>query len=162
VLGSSLVRESHGVIYTHAGPEIGVASTKAYTAQLATFYLFALYLAGLRRAMHRQAIARSLDSLRHCVKLQEKVLKRQSLIKNLAFRHSHQLVLVSQEEHQLPVGPRRALKLKISYAPPGMRRRETCRPIALIDEYRAVVCMPPLNNIRKMASNIRRCSQRGR
>jgi glucosamine--fructose-6-phosphate aminotransferase (isomerizing) len=51
VLGSSLVRESSGVIYTHAGPEIGVASTKAYTAQLAILYLFALYLAEIRQTI---------------------------------------------------------------------------------------------------------------
>jgi len=47
-LGSTLSRESDGLIYTHAGPEIGVASTKAYTAQLITLYLLAFYLAGLR------------------------------------------------------------------------------------------------------------------
>ena len=49
VVGSSLARESDGVLYTHAGPEIGVASTKAYTAQMAMFYLFALKLAAVKK-----------------------------------------------------------------------------------------------------------------
>ncbi|MFA5005363.1 MAG: glutamine--fructose-6-phosphate transaminase (isomerizing), partial [Candidatus Omnitrophota bacterium] len=51
VLGSTITRESDGVIYTHAGPEIGVASTKAYTAQLAALYLFAFYLAKARNVL---------------------------------------------------------------------------------------------------------------
>ena len=51
VLASSLAREAHGVIYTHAGPEIAVASTKAYTAQLAILYLLALYFGDLSRAL---------------------------------------------------------------------------------------------------------------
>ena len=51
VVGSMITREAAGTIYTHAGPEIGVASTKAFTAQLTALYLFALYLgAGARRA----------------------------------------------------------------------------------------------------------------
>ena len=49
--GDVITRESAGTIYTHAGPEIGVASTKAFTAQLTALYLFALYLAQLRGAM---------------------------------------------------------------------------------------------------------------
>src|SRR5207245_7784654 len=48
VVGSMITRESAGTIYTHAGPEIGVASTKAFTAQMTALYLFALYLAELR------------------------------------------------------------------------------------------------------------------
>src|SRR5437879_10750521 len=51
VVGSMITRESAGTIYTHAGPEIGVASTKAFTAQLTALYLFALYLAQLRGAL---------------------------------------------------------------------------------------------------------------
>ena len=51
--GDVITRESAGTIYTHAGPEIGVASTKAFTAQLTALYLFALYLAQLRGARAR-------------------------------------------------------------------------------------------------------------
>ena len=51
VVGSMITREAAGTIYTHAGPEIGVASTKAFTCQLTALYLFALYLAQVRGAM---------------------------------------------------------------------------------------------------------------
>ena len=64
VLGSSLTRESDGVIYTHAGPEMGVASTKAYTAQLMAFYFLAFYLAELRGVLPREKIAQALLELK--------------------------------------------------------------------------------------------------
>src|SRR3989475_4872956 len=51
VVGSMITREAAGTIYTHAGPEIGVASTKAFTAQLTALYLFSLYVAQLRGVM---------------------------------------------------------------------------------------------------------------
>jgi glutamine---fructose-6-phosphate transaminase (isomerizing) len=168
VLGSSLVRESHGVIYTHAGPEIGVASTKAYTAQLATFYLLALYVANLRRTMPKGALARSLETLRHCVGLQEKILKRQQLIKHLAYRHSHfGSFLFLGRNINYPSALEGALKLKeISYIPAeGYAAGEMKHgPIALIDEYRAVVCIAPHSKIyEKMVSNIQEIrSRRGR
>jgi glucosamine--fructose-6-phosphate aminotransferase (isomerizing) len=168
VLGSSLVRESHGVIYTHAGPEIGVASTKAYTAQLATFYLFALYLAGLRRTMSRDAVGRCLATLQQCVRLQEKVLKYQHRIKNLANRHSHfGSFLFLGRNINYPSALEGALKLKeISYIPAeGYAAGEMKHgPIALIDEYRAVVCIAPHSKIHeKMVSNIQEIrSRRGK
>src|SRR6185295_3027573 len=52
VVGSTLARESDGVLYTHCGPEIGVASTKAFTAQLTALYLLALHLARVRNVMN--------------------------------------------------------------------------------------------------------------
>jgi glucosamine--fructose-6-phosphate aminotransferase (isomerizing) len=168
VLGSSLVRESDGVIYTHAGPEIGVASTKAYTAQLATFYLFALYLAGLRHTMTKDAISRSLDILKDCVRLQEKVLKQQRLIKTLAYRHSHfGSFLFLGRNINYPSALEGALKLKeISYIPAeGYAAGEMKHgPIALIDEYRAVVCIATYSKIyEKMVSNIQEIrSRRGK
>src|SRR5207302_9170556 len=51
VVGAMVAREAHGAIYTHAGPEIGVASTKAFTAQLKTLFLFAMHLAQKRGAL---------------------------------------------------------------------------------------------------------------
>src|SRR5438094_10451139 len=51
VVGSMITREAAGTIYTHAGPEIGVASTKAFTAQLTALYIFAMYLAQVRQVM---------------------------------------------------------------------------------------------------------------
>ncbi|MCX5715078.1 MAG: glutamine--fructose-6-phosphate transaminase (isomerizing), partial [Candidatus Omnitrophica bacterium] len=70
VLGSTLARESDGVIYTHAGPEIGVASTKAYTAQLMSLYILAFYLAGIRNTLSREKINKYLEELRKVPVLQ--------------------------------------------------------------------------------------------
>ena len=59
VVGSMVAREAHGTIYTHAGPEIGVASTKAFTAQLTALFLFALHLAQLRGTIAGEAERRA-------------------------------------------------------------------------------------------------------
>ncbi len=165
VLGSSLVRESDGVIYTHAGPEIGVASTKAYTAQLATFYLIALYLAGLRRTLNQDKISKLLTVLKTSPQLQEKVLKDQHLIKYSAYRHSHfGSFLFLGRNINYPSALEGALKLKeISYIPAeGYAAGEMKHgPIALIDEYRAVVCIAPDSKVyEKMASNIQEIKSR--
>ena len=87
VLGSSLTRESDGVIYTHAGPEMGVASTKAYTAQLMAFYFLAFYLAELRGS-YPEKIAQALLELKNS-RQQKEILKNQAAIATLAKRHSH-------------------------------------------------------------------------
>ncbi|MFH0912941.1 MAG: glutamine--fructose-6-phosphate transaminase (isomerizing), partial [Candidatus Omnitrophota bacterium] len=89
VLGASLVRECDGTIYTHAGPEIGVASTKAYTAQLAILYLFALYLAGLKRTLSEDKIGQLIGAFKSCPHLQKRILEGQDAIKKVARRHSH-------------------------------------------------------------------------
>ena len=63
VVGSTIARESDGVIYTHAGPEIGVASTKAFTTQLVALYLIALFLARRRGDSRRQQVRHRLHEL---------------------------------------------------------------------------------------------------
>src|SRR5256885_16805483 len=63
VVGSMITREAAGTIYTHAGPEIGVASTKAFTAQLTALYLFALYLAQLRGTMSAEEAKAAVQEL---------------------------------------------------------------------------------------------------
>jgi len=89
VLGSTLTRESDGVIYTRAGPEIGVASTKAYTQQLAAFYLIAFYLAEIRHIMPQEKITSYLETFRKIPSLQAALLRDQEAIATLAHRHSH-------------------------------------------------------------------------
>lgn len=168
VLGSSLVRECDGVIYTHAGPEIGVASTKAYTAQLAILYLLALYLAGIKKTLGEDKINKLLGILKTCPKLQEEVLKNQNLIKLKARRHSHfGSFLFLGRNINYPSALEGALKLKeISYIPAeGYAAGEMKHgPIALIDEYRAVVCIAPTSKVyEKMVSNIQEIhSRRGK
>jgi len=165
VLGSTLTRESDGVIYTHAGPEIGVASTKAYTAQLVALYLFAFYLARVRNILAQEKINRYLEELRRVPKLQQEVLKHQEKIAKLAHRHSHfGSFLYLGRNINFPSALEGALKLKeISYIPAeGYAAGEMKHgPIALIDEYRAVVCITPRSRIYdKMASNIQEIHSR--
>jgi glucosamine--fructose-6-phosphate aminotransferase (isomerizing) len=168
VLGSTLTRESDGVIYTHAGPEIGVASTKAYTAQLVAFYLFALYLAEIRGTLSQEKVNKYIEGLKKIPQLQEKVLNDQAMIAALARRHSHfGSFLFLGRNINYPSALEGALKLKeISYIPAeGYPAGEMKHgPIALIDEYRAVVCVAPQSKVYdKMTSNIQEIhSRRGK
>lgn len=168
VLGSTLTRESDGIIYTHAGPEIGVASTKAYTAQLAALYLFAFYLVQIRDVLPATKIKKLLDELRKVPKHQTEILKWQKSIATLARRHSHLgSFLYLGRNVNYPSALEGALKLKeISYIPAeGYAAGEMKHgPIALIDEYRAVVCIAPGSKVyEKMVSNIQEIrSRKGR
>jgi glucosamine--fructose-6-phosphate aminotransferase (isomerizing) len=166
VLGSTLARESEGVIYTHAGPEIGVASTKAYTAQLIALYLFAFYLAGIKNILSLAKIGKHLKELKKIPKLQRAILKSQNIIATLARRHSHYgSFLFLGRNINFPSALEGALKLKeISYIPAeGYAAGEMKHgPIALIDEYRAVVCIAPAASkvYDKMISNIQEIHSR--
>src|SRR5205085_2289615 len=82
-IGSSLARESDGVLYTHAGPEIGVASTKAYTAQLMMFYILALKLAAVRKTLSPLVFKKFTQQLVAIPKQLEKILKRRSSIQKI-------------------------------------------------------------------------------
>jgi glucosamine--fructose-6-phosphate aminotransferase (isomerizing) len=159
VVGSTLPRESDGVIYTYAGPEIGVASTKAYTAQLAALYLFALYLARVKSVLGEEQVAKYLTELRRIPPQQETILGAQKVIGRLARRHVHfGSFLYLGRGINFPSALEGALKLKeISYIPAeGYAAGEMKHgPIALIDEYRAVVCIACQSRVyEKMISNI--------
>jgi len=165
VLGSTLTRESDGVIYTYAGPEIGVASTKAYTAQLAALLLFTFYLADIRGVLPTAKINKFLDELRKIPKHQIEILKLQKKIASLAGKHSHLgSFLYLGRNINYPSALEGALKLKeISYIPAeGYAAGEMKHgPIALIDEYRAVVCIAPSSKVyEKMVSNIQEIRSR--
>jgi len=168
VLGSTLTRESDGIIYTHAGPEIGVASTKAYTAQLVALYLFAFYLAEIRKILPQAKINKCIAQLRQIPRHQEAILRGQQTIAHLARRHSHfGSFLFLGRNINYPSALEGALKLKeISYIPAeGYAAGEMKHgPIALIDEYRAVVCINPASKLyEKMVSNIQEIhSRRGK
>ncbi len=159
VIGSSLARESDGVLYTHAGPEIGVASTKAYTAQLMMLYLLALKMASVRRALTPQDIQRLLREMSRVPALCRGLLKQKALVRKVAEANSHfGCFLYLGRNVNYPSALEGALKLKeISYIPAeGYAAGEMKHgPIALIDEYRAVVCITPASHVyEKMASNI--------
>jgi len=165
VLGSTLTREADGIIYTHAGPEIGVASTKAYTAQLAALYLFAFYFSGIKNTLTAGKRNKLLDELRKVSGLMEKILKDQDEIAKLSRRHSHfGSFLYLGRNINYPSALEGALKLKeISYIPAeGYAAGEMKHgPIALIDEYRGVVCIAPESKVYdKMISNIQEIRSR--
>ncbi len=168
VLGSTLTRESDGVIYTHAGPEIGVASTKAYTAQLVAMYLFAFYLAKIRNAILPVRLDRLIKELKKIPGKQAEILKEQDAIARVSRRHSHLgSFLYLGRNVNYPSALEGALKLKeISYIPAeGYAAGEMKHgPIALIDEYRAVVCIAAGSKVyEKMVSNIQEIrSRRGK
>jgi len=143
VLGSSLTRQTPYLIYTFAGPEISVASTKAYTAQVMCLLLFTLYLAKIRNPHF--SFTELLKKLKAVPSLQEEVLKRKDEIKDIANEFSKfGCFLFLGRGISYPQALEGALKLKeISYIPAeGYPAGEMKHgPIALIDEYRAVVCI---------------------
>lgn len=165
VLGSSLVKESDSLIYTLAGPEIGVASTKAYTAQIFAIYLFTIYLARLKGRLDKKEIRILLSDLEKIPVYIKTILREADKIKEIAKRFSKfGCFLFLGRGVNYPSALEGALKLKeISYIPAeGYPAGEMKHgPIALIDEYRAVVCIAPRNELyEKMVSNIQEIKAR--
>lgn len=159
VLGSSLTRESDGVLYTHAGPEVGVASTKAYSAQIFMLYLFALKLSGLTKAIPPPERKKIIQGIKKVPELYKQILKTKEHIADIAKNNHHfGCFLFLGRNVNYPSALEGALKLKeISYIPAeGYAAGEMKHgPIALIDEYRAVVCIAPQSETyEKMISNM--------
>ena len=159
VVGSSLVRESDGVLYTHAGPEIGVASTKAYVAQIAMLYLIALKFSTFKNTITPKTRRKIITDFKHVPALYKEILKNKNAIARIAKKNSHfGCFLFLGRNINYPSALEGALKLKeISYIPAeGYAAGEMKHgPIALIDEYRAVVCIAPQSKVyEKMISNM--------
>ena len=159
VVGSSLTRESRGVLYTHAGPEIGVASTKAFTTQLAALYMLAIHLGNCRGRLEEPRAAQLVDDLVQLPGLIQKSLDRESEVKAIAEKYC-----LSQDFLYLgrglcyPIALEGALKLKeISYIhaegyPAGEMKHG---PIALIDDKMPVVVLANSNDVlEKVLSNM--------
>jgi glutamine---fructose-6-phosphate transaminase (isomerizing) len=166
VVGSTASREAAGVIYTHAGPEIGVASTKAFTAQLAALYLFGLFLGGLRGILANDEVKKCLTDLVHIPALVERCLETDESIASIAKRYFKSTdFLYLGRGPNFPVALEGALKLKeISYIhaegyPAGEMKHG---PIALIDEKMPVVVLAGKNNVYdKILGNIEEVKARG-
>ncbi|MGQ9672288.1 MAG: glutamine--fructose-6-phosphate transaminase (isomerizing) [Candidatus Aminicenantales bacterium] len=159
VVNSSIPREADGVVYTHAGPEIGVAATKTFSAQLAALALFALALAQAKGKMDEAASLPFVQDLLRIPHRMEKFLADPSLIENLAQRFlniSHFLYL--GRWISFPVALEGALKLKeISYVhAEGYAGGEMKHgPIALIDEKMPTLAVVPKDKVyEKMLANI--------
>ncbi|MGC1854938.1 MAG: glutamine--fructose-6-phosphate transaminase (isomerizing) [Candidatus Aquirickettsiella sp.] len=158
VPGSTMVRESDFVLLTRAGPEIGVASTKAFTTQLTVLLLLTSFL-GLSHGWDEKQEAVCLSELRSLPKLVEQTLKLDPAIKKLAklFVDKEHALFIARGIH-FPVALEGALKLKeISYIqaeayPAGELKHG---PLALVDSNMPVVVLVPSNSlIEKLKSNI--------
>lgn len=159
VVGSTLARESDGVLYTHCGPEIGVASTKAFTAQLTALYLLALHLARVRNVMKVADGKAWLDRLVQLPVLVERVLQREAEIVAIAKRYyKKRNFLFLGRGINYPIALEGALKLKeISYIhAEGYAAGEMKHgPIALIDKDMPVVVLAPRDRLYdKTVSNL--------
>jgi len=145
VLGSAIPRECQGTLYTHAGPEIGVASTKAFTTQLAALFLLAVKLGRLRGTLSAEAARGHLEALVKLPQQMEHVLRQEPSVIPVARRcASARDVLFLGRGSQFPVALEGALKLKeISYIhAEGYAAGEMKHgPIALIDENLPVVVL---------------------
>ncbi len=165
VVGSSIAREVDGGIFLHAGPEIGVASTKAFTSQIAALALFTLHLGRLRSLsiLQGREIVHALEKLPEQL---EAVLAKRPTIEELAERYTRaQNVLYLGRGYNFPVALEGALKLKeISYIhAEGYPAAEMKHgPIALIDELMPVVFVAPRDAVHaKIMSNIEEVRARG-
>jgi len=159
VVGSSIPRAADAVLYTHAGPEIGVASTKAFTTQLVTLYLLALYLAAARRVLNRDQLIQKMEALRAVPAAVERTLELDPHIEAVAKTMvDAKSALYLGRGLQFPIALEGALKLKeISYIhAEGYAAGEMKHgPIALIDDQLPVVAIAPAGSTyEKMLSNI--------
>ena len=191
VLGSSLAREAKGVIYTHAGPEIAVASTKAYTAQLTILYLLGLYLGSARKILPQNKKKAYLKEFFRAPSLMQKFLLDYQKDEENWKKNAHDFNVRYHEQLEkyfsadpgkrkrapngfflylgrnvnYPNAIEGALKLKeISYIPAeGYPAGEMKHgPIALIDENPWVICLAPdSKTYDKMISNIQEIKARG-
>jgi glucosamine--fructose-6-phosphate aminotransferase (isomerizing) len=166
VVDSSIPRKSDGVLYTHAGPEISVASTKAFTTQLTALYLLAIALGRCKGSLSKQQAKKLLAELMHLPHWIEDTLKIESQVESLArnLTHSSDFLYLGRGINY-PIALEGALKLKeISYIhaegyPAGEMKHG---PIALIDENLPVVVLLPRDRyFQKTLGNLKEVESRG-
>jgi glucosamine--fructose-6-phosphate aminotransferase (isomerizing) len=166
VVGSMATREADGTVYTHAGPEIGVASTKAFTSQLVALHLLALYLAQARGTLSEAVIRRHIEDLLQVPQIIEQAVKASAATEKVAERFYNRTdFLFLGRGINYPIALEGALKLKeISYIhaegyPAGEMKHG---PIALIDEKMPVVAIAPNDHVfEKMIGNVQEAKARG-
>ncbi|MBI5300193.1 MAG: glutamine--fructose-6-phosphate transaminase (isomerizing) [Deltaproteobacteria bacterium] len=166
VLGSSLARLAHTTLYTHAGPEIGVASTKAFVSQLTVLYLLALEIAKRRGELDTNEVRKKMAELCKIPQHLESILKGAKIIKKVAkncIRASHFLFIARGSNY--PLALEGALKLKeISYVhAEGFAAGELKHgPIALVEKKIPVVALIPKGETyEKILSNVEEVKARG-
>jgi glutamine---fructose-6-phosphate transaminase (isomerizing) len=159
VLGSTLARDSDGVVFTHAGPEIGVASTKAFTTQISVFFLLTLYLGKKLGIIDRETMRNLIGEIRKVPHKIQLVLDEAGGIEDLARRYMHfKNFLYLGRGINYPVSMEGALKLKeISYIHAEAYAAGEMKhgPIALIDETMPIVFVSPRDmTYKKTCSNV--------
>ncbi len=167
VPGSTMTRESDAVIYLHAGPEIGVASTKAYITQLAHLFLLTLYIGRLKWLLSQETIDSLLEEFRQLPGKMRRILDEQeTLVRECArtFLDARYFLYLARGINY-PTALEGALKLKeVSYIhasgyPAGEFKHG---PIALVDKDTPVVCIAPLDSVyEKTLANIEEVKARG-
>ncbi len=167
VPGSTMTRESDAIIYLHAGPEIGVASTKAYTAQLAHLFLLTLYIARLKWLIGQETVNQLLDEFKRLPEKMERILDEQEpVVRECAktFLDARYFLYLARGINY-PTALEGALKLKeVSYIhasgyPAGEFKHG---PIALVDKDTPVVCIAPVDSVyEKTLANIEEVKARG-
>jgi glucosamine--fructose-6-phosphate aminotransferase (isomerizing) len=160
VVGSTMTREADGIIYTHAGPEIGVASTKAFTSQLSALFMLTLYLGQVRQTISQEKLKQLGAALIDVATVIEKILPGlQKDIQELIERYydSRDFLFVARGLN-FPIALEGALKLKeISYIhAEGYAAGELKHgPIALIDKDMPVMALVPKDSVyQKTVSNV--------
>ena len=166
VVGSTSAREADAVFYTHSGPEIGVASTKAFTSQITALYLFSIALALAKERITRDSARQLQQELLSIPEKIEQLLAQNDEIEKIARElfKARDFLFLGRGLH-FPIALEGALKLKeISYIhaegyPAGEMKHG---PIALIDEEMPVVFLAPGGTLReKIISNIQEVKSRG-
>ena len=166
VVGSMAAREAEGTVYTHAGPEIGVASTKAFTTQLVALVLLAVRVGRARGVLEADAARPLLQALTELPRHLEQVLSLAPLVEDVGrrFYQRSDFLFLGRGLHY-PIALEGALKLKeISYIhaegyPAGEMKHG---PIALIDESMPVVALAPRDHVfEKMIGNVQEAKARG-
>ena len=166
VVGSMATREADGTVYTHAGPEIGVASTKAFTSQLVALQLLALHIAQARGTLAVPDVRRRIEELLQLPQLLERALTASAVTEKVAERfYNHTDFLFLGRGINYPIALEGALKLKeISYIhaegyPAGEMKHG---PIALLDERMPIVAIAPDDHVfEKMLGNVQEAKARG-
>jgi glucosamine--fructose-6-phosphate aminotransferase (isomerizing) len=166
VVGSMATREADGTVYTHAGPEIGVASTKAFTSQLVALQLLALYMAQVRGTLNQADIRRHIEELLQLPQTIERAVKASAAMEKVAEKfYNRSDFLFLGRGINYPIALEGALKLKeISYIhaegyPAGEMKHG---PIALIDEMMPIVAIAPNDHVfEKMIGNVQEAKARG-
>jgi glucosamine--fructose-6-phosphate aminotransferase (isomerizing) len=166
VVGSMATRETDGTVYTHAGPEIGVASTKAFTSQLVALELLALYIAQARGTLSSEEMRTHIDSLLQLPHVIDQAIRASAAMERVAEKfYSRSDFLFLGRGINYPIALEGALKLKeISYIhaegyPAGEMKHG---PIALIDENMPVVAIAPDDPVfEKMLGNVQEAKARG-